>query len=91
MATIDLLDDGVNYLDFCPELPNFEGRELGEKCIFPYKTKLREGKKIGNFLDLDPGLLVADSYAMLKLKSDLLEEIEFFSFDINGFRVKNFN
>jgi hypothetical protein len=47
-ATMYLVNEFGQPLDFCPEWPDFEGQKIGENC-FQCKTKLKKNKPVANF------------------------------------------
>ena len=90
-TTIDFLDDKGDYLQFCPEWPDFEGQALGEEWSCPYRAKLREDQPVGNFVDFDPGILICDAYAMLKLRPYIIDEVEILPIDVDGLDLNILN
>ena len=90
-TAINFVSDDGGELQFCPDWPYFEGQKLGQNWSFPYKVKLLEDRPIGNFVDLDPALLFCDSYALLKLKPYIIEEVEIIPTNVDGLDLNILN
>ncbi len=74
-----------------PDWPYFEGQKLGKYWSFPYRGKLLEDKPVGNFVNLDSGLLFCDSYALLKLKPYIIKEVEIIPTNVDGLDLNILN
>lgn len=83
-------EDDVNATSFIPNWPDFEGqRQIGNWKRF--KATVKQNKPIANFTDIDPGILVCDSYALLKVRDLLKDEVEILPIEIDSLDMKILN
>jgi hypothetical protein len=60
---------------FCAGWPDFDGQEVRHSWQ-NFKAEIKTNKPIGNFTDLDPGVLICDSFALSKLEKRIETEVE---------------
>jgi hypothetical protein len=89
-APMYLTDEFYQPLDFCPEWPDFEGQIIGENWSC-YRAKSKKNKPVANFMDLDPGVLVCDNFAIIKIGDFLSNEVELLPIDVEGIDYKLIN
>ena len=77
-ASAFLVDEFDEILEFILEWPDFEGQHLAEVWKTP-RIKMQDNKPVGNFTDIDPGILVCDSFALNQLEIESRNEIEILS------------
>ncbi|MBE7384901.1 MAG: hypothetical protein F6J95_026240 [Leptolyngbya sp. SIO1E4] len=63
-----------------PEWPDFEGQRLADTWQIP-RMKIKNNKPIANFTDIDPGILICDSFALENLGEALESEVEVLSIE----------
>lgn len=85
-----LTDEFYKPLDFCPDWPDFEGQKLG-KNWFCHRTIPKKNKPLANFMDLDPGVLVGDPFAIIKIGESISNEVELLPLDVEGIEYKLIN
>lgn len=74
-ASSYLVDELGDPIDFLVDWPDFEGQPLKDVWKTP-KIKIKDNKPTANFTDIDPGILICDSFSRMKLESFLKGEIE---------------
>lgn len=89
-ASAYLTDNEGNILSFYTDWPDFRGQLFGANWLRP-TGKLQEGKIVGNFVDIDPGILVCDSYTWICLENYIQNEIEVLGIDVEGIDLKILN
>ena len=94
-AGVFLLDRSGNPLEWYEDWPHFEGQKIGEHN-FNFNAKFdlyrpNKVKDIGNFVYCDPGALMCDYYAFVKLKPYINREIEVLSMNVEGLTLKVLN
>lgn len=87
---IYLTDNDGNILSFYVDWPDFRGQLFSSNWSTP-KAKFGERKTVGNFVDLDPGVLICDSYAWVCLEKHISNEVEALNIDVEGLDMKILN
>ncbi|MDY7004259.1 MAG: hypothetical protein SWX82_09970 [Cyanobacteriota bacterium] len=96
-AAIHLTGNAETILDLYEYWPYFEGQKFGDtwpKYLAKFKTLNASGsfkRAVGNFVDMDSGILVCDNTSLIKLKKLILNEVEILSIDVEGFNMKVLN
>lgn len=88
-ATLIEQDEEESILDistFCPNWPDFEGQRIGEEWK-TFRAELDPEQQIGNFTDIDPGVLICDAFAYSKLEEAISEEIEVLPIQIDDLEM----
>ncbi|HEY9747368.1 MAG TPA: DUF1629 domain-containing protein [Allocoleopsis sp.] len=86
-------DEGEGILDiaeFCPDWPDFEGQRIG-KAWKMFRAELDPEKQIGNFTDIDPGVLICDAFAHSKIGEAIAEEVEVLPIQVDKLEMNVLN
>ncbi|MBW4487980.1 MAG: hypothetical protein KME12_09335 [Trichocoleus desertorum ATA4-8-CV12] len=94
-ATASLVeqDEGEGILDiseFCPDWPDFEGQKIG-KAWKMFRAELDPEKQIGNFTDIDPGVLICDAFALSNIGEAISEEVEVLPIQVDKLEMNVLN
>ena len=79
-------EDVLDISELCPDWPDFEGQKI-DKAWKVFRAELEPDKKIGNFTDIDPGVLICDTFAYLRLGESISEEVEILPIQIDNLEM----
>ncbi len=85
-----MTDNNGELLHWYPDWSYFDGQIVGVNWSIP-TAKLQEGKRVGNFVDLDPGVLICDPFAWICLEKYIQNEVEVLGIDVEGLEMKILN
>lgn len=96
-ASICLTGCAESLLDLYENWPYFEGQKFGDtwpkfqaQLIIPNAAGNFE-RAVGNFVYMDPGILVCDNFSLIKLRKLLLNEVENLPIGVEGLNMKILN
>lgn len=85
--------EGEGILDiseFCPDWPDFQGQRIG-KAWKMFSAELDPEKQIGNFTDIDPGVLICDAFAYSRVGKAIFEEVEVLPIQVDELEMNVLN